>query len=198
LINKIALIDRTLSALDFSLSGREDYFVTTSFGYQSALLFFLIAELGISPKCLFVKSNLASGGIDKQMDYIAGKYDIDLHIVDRSWWLQNELEGSDFLSLDDKKRKSICRNLKREPLLDFIATSSSKIWISGIRKDQTDSRQAIDFMEVTDLDVIKLSPLYAWSKVEAKELILSNNLKINSEYIDLCKLNDSKECGLHY
>ena len=53
-------------------------------------------------------------------------------------------------------------------------------------------------MEITDLNVIKISPLYAWTKTEARDLILSRGLLVNNEYLDLCKLNEAKECGLHY
>ena len=191
------LIDSTLSALDFCLKGREDFFITTSFGYQSSLLFFLMAELGVPVKCLYVKSNLSMYGIDKQMDYVTNNFDVDLKIVDRCKWLEGELKGQDFLSLDIARRKDICRNLKREPLLEYIRTNSFKIWISGIRKDQTETRSAIQFMSVTDLSVIKLSPLFAWSKEDVKNLIENNNLQVNAEYVDLCKFNESKECGLH-
>jgi phosphoadenosine phosphosulfate reductase len=192
------LIDSTLSALDFCLKGRDDFFLTTSFGYQSALIFFLFAEIGVSPKCLFIKSKLAAGGIDQQIDYLTARYDIDLHVVDRDAWLEEELRGQDFMSLEGERKKFICANLKREPLLDFIRKNSLKIWISAIRKDQTQSRAATQFMEVTDLNVIKVSPLYAWTKAEARGLILSHELSVNNEYFDLCKLNETKECGLHY
>lgn len=193
-----ALIDKTLSALEFSLSGRADFFLTTSFGFQSSLLFFLFSEIGVKPKCLFVKSQLATGGIDRQMDYLLDKYDIDLSIVDRSSWLDHELHGNDFMDLSESKRKLLCSDLKRQPLLDYIKSNSFKIWVSGIRKDQSQSRKSVEFIEVTDLNVIKISPLFAWSKIDVSDLISANKLKINSEYVDLCKLNDSKECGLHY
>jgi len=52
-------------------------------------------------------------------------------------------------------------------------------------------------MEVTDLGVIKLSPLYDWSKSEVEDLMKSNNLQCNLDYFDFCKLNATKECGLH-
>ena len=100
--------------------------------------------------------------------------------------------------LDSDRRESICRNLKRQPLLDYIKSNSFKIWISGIRKDQTEARGAIQFMSVTDLSVIKLSPLFAWSKNDVKDLMINNNLKVNAEYVDLCKFNESNECGLHF
>ena len=192
------LINSTLSALDFALKGRNDFFLTTSFGYQSSLLFFLMAELGISMRCLYIRSGLSSGGIEEQIDYATNKFDIDLRVVDRSHWLEGELRGQEFLTLDDHRRESICKNLKREPLLEYIKSHSFKVWISGIRKDQTDARSAIQFMEVTDLEVIKLSPLFAWSKLDVKNLIIGNDLKVNADYFDLCKFNESKECGLHF
>ena len=52
-------------------------------------------------------------------------------------------------------------------------------------------------MSVTDLNVIKLSPLFAWSRLEVQNLLKDNNLRVNADYLDLCKLNESKECGLH-
>jgi len=192
------LIDTTLSALDFALKGRNDFFLTTSFGYQSSLLFFLMAELGVSMKCLYIKSSLSSGGIDEQIEYATNKFDIDLSMIDRSDWLENELQGQEFMSLEEHRREAICKNLKREPLLDYIKSHSYKIWISGIRKDQTDARSAIQFLDVTDLEVIKLSPLFAWSKLDVRNILIDNDLRINSDYFDLCKSNKSKECGLHF
>ena len=181
------LIDSTLSALDFCLKGRNDFFLTTSFGYQSSLLFFLMAELGVSEH-----------GVDEQMDYVTNNFHIDLKIVDRSHWLESELRGQDFFTLDAGRRESICRNLKREPLLEYIKSNAFKIWISGIRRDQTEARGAVRFMSVTDLSVIKLSPLFEWSRIEVKNLIIDNNLRINADYFDLCKVNELKECGLHF
>ena len=191
------LIDNTLSAIDFCLKGRNDFFLTTSFGYQSSLLFFLMAELGVPVRCLYIRSNLSENGVEEQMDYVTNNFHIDLKVVDRSHWLESELSGQDFFALDEDKRKSICRNLKREPLLDYIKSNSFKIWISGIRRDQTESRGKVQFMSVTDLNVIKLSPLFAWSRLEVQNLLKYNNLRVNADYLDLCKLNESKECGLH-
>ena len=192
------LIDNTISALDFCLKGRNDFFLTTSFGYQSSLLFFLMAELGVSVKCLYIRSSLSEHGVDEQMDYVNNNFHIDLKVVDRSHWLESELRDQDFFTLDADRRKSICKNLKREPLLDYIKSNSFKIWISGIRRDQTEARGEVRFMSVTDLNVIKLSPLFGWSRLEVQKLIKDNNLRVNADYMDLCKLNESKECGLHF
>lgn len=197
-MNTNRLIDSTLSSLDFSLNGRSDFFLTTSFGYQSALLFFLMSQLDVSVNCLYIKSKLAINGIGDQMDYITNKFDINLEIIDRSEWLDNQLKGKEFLDLELDFRKKLCRELKRRPLLQFIEENKYKIWISGIRKDQSESRKKIQYLEVTDLSVIKISPLFAWTRDDVKNLIKQNNLKVNPDHLDLCKLNESKECGLHF
>lgn len=191
------LMDRTLEVLDFSLKGRDDFFLTTSFGYQSEMLFFMMAELGLKPKCLYVRSHLALEGVNEQMEYLLSKYDVDLTTVDRNEWLETEMGGLSFMDLPDLKRKYICKQLKRAPLLEYIKNKSCKIWLSGIRRDQTSSRSETKFMSVTDLSVIKLSPLFSWSKPEVKSFIFNNQLRVNSRHFDLCKVNENKECGLH-
>jgi phosphoadenosine phosphosulfate reductase len=192
------LLDETLATLKFALDNRDDFFLTTSFGYQSSLLLFLFSEIAYVPKCLFVKSKLSGGGIERQIEYLTNRFRIDLFIVDRDDWLEQQLCGREFLDLEETERKKICRSVKRDPLLEFIKLHSLRVWVSGIRKDQTESRDEVKFMEVTDLGVIKLSPLCNWSKTDVEYLLNSNNLQANLDYFDLCKLNDTKECGLHY
>ena len=191
------LLSRTIDTLNYTLSERDDVFVTTSFGYQSALLFFLMEESGISSRCLFIKSNLAYGGIESQKDYLVDRFKLNIDVVNRSEWLEEQLQGDEFLELDNSIRSRICYELKREPLIDYIKENNHILWVSGIRRDQTDIRARTHFLNTTDLNVVKVAPLYAWSKSEVHELIRSAGLKVNDDYVDLCKINDSKECGLH-
>lgn len=192
------LLDNTLASLEFSLAGRDDFFLTTSFGFQSALLFFLVSELGISPDCLFVKSRLASAGVDRQMQYILNTFEVKLHTVCRDDWLEEQLCDRDFMNLEESERREICKNLKRDPLLSFIKKNSFKIWLSGVRRDQTASRRRLDYLEVTDLNVIKISPMFNWSEQQTKHLLTVNNLRCNDDYYDMCKVNEARECGLHF
>ena len=193
----VSKLNATLEFVSTCIDGRDDFFITSSFGYQSALLFYLFSELGVKPNCLAIRSSLASGNIDCHRDYIATTFDAHLTEVDREDWLQRELSGKTFFDLDDKHRQKICRQLKRIPLLDYIESSHLKMWISGIRRDQTEHRSKLNTVEVTDLGVIKLSPFASWDTSEVEELMKICNLKQNEQYIDFCKNNGSRECGLH-
>ncbi len=192
------MLTPVLGALDFSLNGKNDVFFTSSFGYQSELLFFLLEELSVQAKCLFIKSPLSNGGIEEHKDYILNKYtNFEIHEIDRTEWTESQLKGRNFFEIADEERKTICRALKRGPLIDFIETHSMKTWVSGIRRDQTSSRSELNFIEITDLNVIKLSPMFLWRSQEVEFLTDVLKLKTNDLYQDYCKLNEKSECGLH-
>ena len=192
------MLRSVIESLRFSLMGREDVFFTTSFGYQSELLFFFLQEARIPAGCVFIKSPLAVGGVEEQKEFLLSKYPVkDYFEIDRTEWVRSILNGRDFLELDDKTRQLICRSLKRAPLIDYIETNSMKAWVTGIRRDQTPSRETLHFMDVTDMGVIKLAPMFNWTTHQVSEIVKDLGLKTNNEYLDLCKLNDRRECGLH-
>lgn len=179
------------------MHGVENIFITSSFGYQSALLFFLLEKINIPVNCLHISSELSYGGVDEQKDYILSNFDVSLTEVDRSSWLAEELNGRDFFSLDEFVRQDLCSRLKREPLQEYINLNNSEVWISAIRKDQTKAREAASFIKVTDFGVTKVSPFLLWTINDVNRVLKENNLRINTEYLDLCKLNEAEECGLH-
>jgi phosphoadenosine phosphosulfate reductase len=186
-----------LDFMEASIHDRDDFFITSSFGYQSALLFFLLSELNQKPNCLAIRSSLTSGDIDSHRDYIMTNFDVNLTEIDRSDWLHRELKGQNFIDLDDLNRKKICRQLKRIPLLDYIESNQLKMWVSGIRRDQTEHRSRLNTIEVTDLGVIKISPFAGWDNLTVERLMDACKLRRNHNYIDFCKDNGARECGLH-
>jgi len=192
------LIDKAIKVIDSHIKPTETIFITSSFGYQSSLLFFILEQMNLSVRCLFIKSPLSYGGIDKQRNYILRRFDIDLTQIDRSDWLMDRLKGNDFMSLDENERRNICKELKTEPLKAFIKKNSSDIWISAIRKSQTKTRESAKLVQKTDYGITKISPLLSWTIDDVQKVLRENNLRINNEYLDLCKINESKECGLHF
>lgn len=192
------LLVPVIESLRFSLMGRGDVFFTTSFGYQSELLFFLLREAEVHADCLFIKSPLAVGGVDEQKNFLLSKYSLKNFVeIDRTEWLEATLGGRELFDLENKTRKLVCRSLKRAPLIDFIETNSMKAWVSGIRRDQTSNRESLNFIEVTDLGVIKLSPMFNWTSHQVGEIVKCLGLKTNNKYLDYCKFNNERECGLH-
>ena len=198
ILSTVKLIDKTIKTLNYSFSERDDVFFTTSFGYQSALLFALLSEAGITMNCLAIKSRLAYGGIDEHSEMLNKNYNFNLTVVDRDDWLTNSLGDSHFLDLDQTTRRTICRELKRGPVTEFINRNDYGIWITGIRRQQTEKRRETRFMDTTDMGVVKIAPMASWGDEDVRRALAAFDLPANDKYVDICKLNDAKECGLHY
>lgn len=190
-------LDATITALSTFFGGRSDCFFTTSFGYQSALLFFLLSEAGVKLNCLAISSPLAFGGIERQRDTLLARFDPYFECVDRSDWLADQLRGRDFLELSEIERGMICRSMKRDAVEQYVNKNEHKVWFTGVRRDQSDVRASFTHIENHEYGLIKAYPILHWNAAEVERVISLAGLPMNKEYVDICKLNGQKECGLH-
>ena len=78
-----------------------------------------------------------------------------------------------------ENRKECCKLRKVVPLNRALA--GMKCWISGIRADQSDDRNQIDWLEYDEVKkLFKFYPLFNWSFNEVKNFIKENNVPYNS------------------
>jgi phosphoadenosine phosphosulfate reductase len=78
-----------------------------------------------------------------------------------------------------ENRKECCRLRKVVPL--NRALKGMECWISGIRADQSDDRNQMDWIEYDEAkNLYKFSPLFNWSFDEVKSFIKGNNVPYNS------------------
>lgn len=118
-------------------------------------------------------------------------------------------------------RKLCCHIRKIEPLQR--ALEGTKVWISGVRKEQSVTRQEFDLVEWDESrQVIKLSPLIDWNESQVWDYINANHVPYNELHskgfasigCQPCtraikpgesvrsgrwwwELPENKECGLH-
>lgn len=80
-----------------------------------------------------------------------------------------------------ENRKECCRIRKIEPLKR--ALKNIKVWITGLRREQSITRQNIELIEYDySYKVIKLNPLYKWKENEVWDYIRKHNIPYNSLY----------------
>ena len=77
-----------------------------------------------------------------------------------------------------ENRIECCRIRKVEPL--GRALKGKEIWISGIRSEQSDNRQQMDWIEYDDKkNLFKYYPLFDWSYEEVNEFAVKNEVPYN-------------------
>jgi phosphoadenosine phosphosulfate reductase len=118
-------------------------------------------------------------------------------------------------------RKECCHIRKVEPLKR--ALKGNKVWITGIRADQSENRQDMPSVEWDEANqIVKFHPILNWTLEEVKAYIRQHNIPYNSlhdkGFVSIgcapCtraikegedfragrwwwETNDKKECGLH-
>ena len=78
-----------------------------------------------------------------------------------------------------ENRKECCSIRKVAPL--NRALEGMEVWISGIRADQSDSRNQMDWLEYdVNKKLFKFYPLFNWTSDEVKTYVKDNNIPYNS------------------
>jgi len=76
-------------------------------------------------------------------------------------------------------RKECCGIRKVEPL--NRALSGKKIWVTGIRADQSQNREQMNWIEWDEVhQLVKVHPIFFWSIEEVKQYVKENNVPYNA------------------
>ncbi|MDH7603781.1 MAG: phosphoadenylyl-sulfate reductase [Melioribacter sp.] len=82
-------------------------------------------------------------------------------------------------SIEDRKR--CCYVRKIEPLKR--ALKNIEVWITGLRREQSITRQNIELIEYDyNYKLIKVNPLFNWTEAQVWDYIKKNNIPYNSLY----------------
>lgn len=78
-----------------------------------------------------------------------------------------------------ENRKECCFIRKVVPLKR--ALTGAKVWVTGIRADQSANRQSMDLVEWDDAyQLIKYNPLLHWSFEDVEKFVKDNNIPVNA------------------
>ena len=76
-------------------------------------------------------------------------------------------------------RKACCEARKLEPLGRALAGAQG--WVTGLRADQSDHRQALSFVSFDEArGLVKLNPIFDWTRSDAVAFTTANNVPVNA------------------
>ena len=90
-------------------------------------------------------------------------------------------EHGEYLFFDSKAKQEYCCNIRKvRPMQRLLETLD--VWITGLRRDQSDARQQLRKAEViasTTHPVLKVNPLYQWTADEVWAFVGDNDIPVN-------------------
>lgn len=88
-------------------------------------------------------------------------------------------------------------HFKLEPFRRAMAAHKPDVWLTAIRKEQTEFRQSLDIFTSDDTGRIKVAPFFHWTEERMRAYLAEHDLPNEDSYYDPTKALENRECGLH-
>lgn len=120
-------------------------------------------------------------------EQVEERYGIDIERIqpDMSEVDQMVSEHGEYLFFDSRTKQEFCCDIRKirpmERLLDTL-----DIWITGTRKDQSETRQNFQKVETISSKphpILKVSPLIHWTTEQVWEFVLENEVPVNPLFL---------------
>ena len=99
--------------------------------------------------------------------------------------------------IDDPRHEDFTEQVKLEPFRRAMAEIQPDLWVTNLRKGQTEFRNGLDIINKTESDLLKISPFYNWTDKDLDTYMEKYKLVNEYDYFDPTKVDEKRECGLH-
>ena len=172
---------------------------TTSFGPNSGALLHVISKTTPKLPIIWVDSGYNLPDCYQTADQLTRALKLNLHVYTPSMTAERRtaLEGG-IPTLDEADRhRRFTHDVKLEPFRRALSEHRPKVWISGIRKTETEHRQSLDIVSMDARGILKVAPLFRWNEAQLEAYMAEHNLPSCKHYFDPTKVIAGRECGLH-
>ncbi|MGZ3822908.1 MAG: phosphoadenylyl-sulfate reductase, partial [Mucilaginibacter sp.] len=161
---------------------RSEIVFSTSFGWEDQAITHMIFTNNLPIKVF----TLETGRLFPETYYVWNRtmemYEKPIHAYYPNHELLEQMvnaKGPSSFYESVENRKECCGIRKVEPLKRALA--GNKCWITGIRAEQSISRQDMNNIEWDEQNnLIKFHPIYSWTLDQVKEYIRENNIPYNT------------------
>jgi phosphoadenosine phosphosulfate reductase len=100
-------------------------------------------------------------------------------------------------SIDDPAHGQFTQQFKLEPFKRAMDELAPQVWLTVLRREQSQLRQQMDTVAQGPKGMVKVSPLLDWSLEDMQAYLAKHGLPDESRYFDPTKAEAGRECGLH-
>ena len=150
--------------------------MTTAFGYSGIVLMNVVKEVIPDLPIYFIDTRMHFEETLKLAEKIKKEWNLNIIYISTQY-TEEELEV--LIGKDGYKKNPdlCCQYRKVEPLLSILKTKDA--WLSSIRRDQAVTRESIDVIEIDARGVVKINPMYNWTKDQTWMYIRKYDLPYN-------------------
>lgn len=189
---------RSESLLAWALQLDQRAVVTTSFSPFSGVILHMATQLRPTLPVLWMDSGYNTPETYRYADALTRQLGLNLKIVQpRRSRAHREAVDGDIPQLGTAGFEAFTDEVKLEPFERGMAELAPKVWITGVRAEETAERAKMLPVSLNPDGLVKVAPLLGWNARQLHEYLQRHGLPNNFDYYDPTKLDDKRECGLH-
>lgn len=205
------LTDNEIAAINAELAGKpadeiirwaaslgKKTMMTTTFGDHSAVILHLVTRLIPDTTIIWVDTGYNSSATyrfaDKLMKELA--LNVNVYTPEMTSARRNVLMKG-IPDVGEPLHEEFTRQVKLEPFERAIRETQPEIWITGLRREQTEHRKDMDIVTRSNEGYLKVAPILDWTEADMNQYLADHNLPNEPDYFDPTKGREDRECGLH-
>lgn len=172
--------------------------VTTHFGPFEAVILHMASQVRPDIQVVWVDHGYNTKATYRCAEKIIGQLQLNVDVfTPRISAARQEAALGGIPNYTEAAHKTFTENFKLEPFRRAMASHKPDIWLTALRKEQTEFRQSLNVFTQDDKGVLKVAPLFLWTEAQMRAYLAENNLPNEDSYYDPTKALENRECGLH-
>jgi len=172
---------------------------STSMGRNAAVMLHLVAQVDKTVPTIWVDT-----GYNLRDTYIVAErlirdLEVNIHVYapEMTSERRNAIMGGIPGIEEPERHQEFTRQVKLEPFERALADFQPDIWLTGIRREETEHRKTLDVVSLDGRGIVKVAPIFYWSDEQVEQYMTEHGLPTCRHYFDPTKVWDGRECGLH-
>ena len=172
---------------------------TTSMGRNAAVMLHLVSEVDKSVPTIWVDTGYNLRDTYVVAERLIRDLQVDMHVYSPQMTSErrNAIMGGIPTVDEDERHQEFTRQVKLEPFAQALEDFKPEIWLTGIRREETEHRKSLDIVSMDNRGIIKVAPMFYWSEEDVEDYMEKFELPSCRHYFDPTKVHDGRECGLH-
>ena len=183
----------------WALSQNASTISTTSMGKNAAVMLHLVSSIDPNVPVVWVDSGYNLRDTYVVAERLIRDLNLNMHVFSPLMTSErrNAIMGGVPTVDEEERHQEFTRQVKLEPFDRALAEFKPDIWLTGIRREETEHRKTLDIVSVDNRGIIKVAPIFNWSDEEIEAYMQRFELPTCRHYFDPTKVHDGRECGLH-
>jgi phosphoadenosine phosphosulfate reductase len=189
---------RPEALIAWALGLGERTITTTSFGPFTGVILHMVTQARPDMPIVWMDSGYGTAETYRYAEELRRRLNLNLQVyLPRRSRAHREAVDGPPPTLDDPRHAAFTEEVKLEPFERAVRELQPKVWITGVRAEETAERARMQPVALNADGVIKVAPLLGWTSKQLHEYLKRYDLPNNFDYFDPTKVEDQRECGLH-